>query len=176
MNHLLTETHNLDSIIQDLQTKLYNDLIVAWETTKLDAYGRVYRNERKGLVVPEVYDSTLKDYKETVYDDQSCFFFIDDLDHPCIDLDHEFTTNVKIVFMLNLKDLKTSTERADADVKKDVVSLLEDNNYHFKINGYMSGIDNVLRGFDVSKLKSIAIDIQPLHVFAIKTSFSYSII
>ena len=78
MNNLLLKTYNLDTEIQELQIKLYDNLIVDWNTTKLDAYGRVYKNESKGNVIPEVYDSSTKNYKGVFYNNQSCFFFVDD--------------------------------------------------------------------------------------------------
>lgn len=174
MNHVLSETYNLDTIIQELQTTLYNELVSRWGTNKLDAYGRVYKNEREGKVIPEVYNATSKNYKEVLYNNQSCFFFIDDDSHPCEDEEHEFTTDVKICFMLNLSHLKTSTERVDADVKRDVIDIIRDNDYQFRMKGFEQGIDNVLRGFDTDKIKFN--DMQPLHVFAINTSFSYSVI
>ena len=174
MNHVLSTTYNIDSIIQDLQTRLYDHLTVKWNTQKIDAYGRVYKNEVKGKTLPMIYDANSKNYKEVYYNGQSCFFFVDEDDHPCDDEDHEFTTDVKICFMLNLDDLKTQTERADADVKRDVVTFLAENDYQFRVKGYLTGVDNVFREFDTSGLKEP--DTQPLHVFAIKTSFSYSVI
>jgi len=174
MNHVLTNTYNIDTIIQDLQTRLYNYLVVKWETSKIDAYGRVYKNDVEGKTYPMVYNANSKNYKEVYYNGQSCFFFVDDDNHPCDDEDHEFTTDVKICFMLNLNDLKTETERVDADVKRDVITFLSDNDYQFRLKGYVKGLDNVLREFDTSTLKQP--DMQPLHVFAIETTFSYSII
>lgn len=171
MNYTLTTPHNIDALIQEIQTVLYNELIVLWQTDKLDAYGRVYKNEKSGVIIPEVF--TNSDYKEVFYNNQSCFFFIDEDNHPLEDQDHEFTTNVKIVFMLNLSDLKTATERVDADVKKDVLKILVANDGHFDVKGYEKGIDNVLSGFDTTKLKGQ--DMQPLHVFAIETAYSYSV-
>lgn len=172
MNNLLTEPHNLDKVIQELQTALYTGLVSKWGTDKIDAYGRVYKNERSNKTIPEVFVNN--EYKPVYYNNQSCFFFVDDDNHNIEDEDHEFTTDVKIVFMLNLDDLKTATERADADVKRDVTELLRDNDYHFRMKEYIQGIDNVLREFDTSSLNKN--DIQPLHVFAINTSWSYSVI
>ena len=174
MNHILSKTYNLDSIIQDLQTRLYNHLVIKWGTDKIDAYGRVYKNEKEGKTIPEVYNATAKGYKEVLYNGQSCFFFVDDDNHPCIDNDHEFTTNVKLCFMLNLDDIKAETERVDEDVKKDVVTFLSVNDYQFRMNGYIKGIDNVFREFDTHKIKNNYM--HPLHVFAIETEFSYSVI
>lgn len=76
--------------------------------------------------------------------------------------------------MLNLSDLKTSTERVDADVKKDVVTFLTENDAQYRVKDYIKGIDNVFNEFDTSSLKKP--DMQPYHVFAINTEFSYSVI
>jgi len=174
MNHTLSSPYNLDSLIQEIQTILYDALIIKWNTSKLDAYGRVYKNEKNGKVFPQVYNSVNKNYKTVFYNSQSCFFFVDDDNHIIEDEDHEFTTDVKIVFMLNLDDLKAATERADADVKRDVTEVLRDNDNHFNFKRYIQGIDNVFNEFDVSNLKKP--NMHPLHVFAIETAFSYSVI
>ena len=174
MNYILSNAHNIDSLIQELQTKLYNHLVNKWSTTKLDAYGRVYKNEQDGKVIPQVYDSLTKNYKRVFYNNQSCFFFVDDDNHPLDDEDHEFTTSIKIVFMLNLDDVKTETERADADVKRDVIVFLTDNDHHFSVTGYEKGIENVFRGFDTSSLQKP--DLQPMHVFSVETNWSYTVI
>ncbi|WP_428743246.1 hypothetical protein [Tenacibaculum sp.] len=175
MNHVLSEPHNLDSIIQELQTWLYDYLIVQWNTQKLDAYGRVYKNEYEGEKIPMVYSSTKKNYTPVYYNNQSCFFFVDDNRHPWIDQDHEFTTSVKLCFMLNLDDLKTATERVDADVKRDVITFLAEKDYHFKGNGYLYGVDDVFKPeFDTDKIKHM--DTHPFHVFAVELDFSYSVI
>lgn len=172
MNYTLSNPHNLDKVLQELQTVLYTELVSKWGTDKIDAYGRVYKNEKNKKTIPEVFVNG--EYKPVYYNNQSCFFFVDDDKHNIEDEDHEFTTDVKIVFMLNLSDLKTDTERADADVKRDVTEILRDNDYHFRMKEYIQGIDNVLRGFDTSKIKNN--DMHPLHVFAINTSWSYSVI
>ena len=174
MNHTLSETHNEDTYIQELQTILYNELTANWGTSKLDAYGRVYKSEKNSKVLPQVFDAATRNYKTVFYNGQSCFFFIDDDNHVIEDEQHEFTTEVKIVFMLNLSDLKTATERADADVKKDILKVLTKYDYHYNVKSYITGVNNVLRGFDTERLKEP--DMQPYHVLAFNTEWSYSVI
>lgn len=169
MNHTLSVTYNIDTIIQNLQTTLYNELLVTWNTTKLDAYGRVYKNERKDGVMPEVYDATTRQYKEVFYNNQSCFFFVVS-DEETTEDEVNFKTTVRVVFMVNLSDIKTETERVDADVKRDVTTLLR-NDYIFKIKKYIKGIDNVFRGLSTKKFQGN--DIQPLHVFAFDCEVEY---
>lgn len=173
MNHTLSVTYNEDRVIQELQTRLYDELTTVWNTTKLDAYGRVYKNEKDGRFIPQVFDATSQNYKTVFYNGQSCFFFVDDDTHILDDEDHEFTTDVKIVFMLKLSDLKVTSERADADVKKDVLEILTNFDFHYRVKKYIKGVENVLREFDTSNLNKP--DMQPYHVFAFETSWSYSV-
>lgn len=169
MNHTLSATYNIDAIIQNLQTTLYNELLVTWNTTKLDAYGRVYKNEHIEGVIPQVYDAISKNYKTVFYNGQSCFFFMVS-DEETTEDEVEFKTTVRVVFMVNLSDIKTETERVDADVKRDVTTLLR-NDYIFKIKKYIKGVDNVFRGLSIDKLKKN--DMQPLHVLAFDCEVEY---
>lgn len=173
MNHTLSETYTIDTVIQRIQTDLYNGLSDTWNTTDMDAYGRVYKNLRDGDVVPEVYSSTDMDYRDVKYNDRSCFFFIDGNDHPTED-EIVFVAPCKIAFMLKLDDIKTSSERSDADVQRDVVSLVRNVSYEqFKIKGIEKGLEKVFRGFKTDGIKWN--DIHPLHVFAVKGEMRYYI-
>lgn len=172
MNHVLSETYQIDSVIQPIQTSLYTDLIERWETDKLDAYGRVYKNESETGTIPEIYDAEAKKYFEVYYDKQSCFFFIDGDEHTTED-EHQFKTSLKIAFMLNLGDLKTSGNRVDADVQRDALELVRKLNGEFTIQGIEKGIDNVFRGFKTDMIQFE--DMQPFHVFAITGEISYFI-
>lgn len=174
MNHTLAEAYNIDRIVQELQTKLYDELIVRWNTSKLDAYGMVYRNEKGGKVFAEVFDAVKKNYKRVFYNGQSCFFFVDQTKHTT-DEEHEFLTDVKICFMVNLDDITTATERADSDVKNDVIEFIRKWGYEFKITDYIKTIDEVFRGFDTEASKKAQNDMHPLHVFAIEGLLNYSI-
>lgn len=174
MNNTLTQTFNIDTDIQFIQTSLYDGLTNAWNTEDLEAYGRVYRYEYDNKVVPHVLVSGTNDYKATLYNDKSSFFFIDDTNHKTED-EFEYKTGLKIVFMLNLDDVKVSDERLDASVKRDVISILRDISSAFKIEGYESTIEEVFRGFDISNIKENRNDSHPLHVFAITGELKYFI-
>jgi len=179
MNHTLTNTYNIDTEIQRIQTGLYNELIDVWggdaePLTKIDGFGRVYKVDRDGKYIPEVYKANIKNYKDARYNNQSCFFFIDGDYHPSED-QVVFQAPLKVVFMLNLKDLKTISERADADVKRDVVSKLREYEGVFDIKGYEKTIEKVFQGFGFDDIKKSENDIQPLHVFAITGTLNYYI-
>lgn len=182
MNHLLDVTYNIDTEVQQLQTVLYDSLEDVWadETvspvepfSKIDGYGRVYKNLREGKYIPEVYKGN-NSYKEVYYNNQSCFFFIVDEEHRSED-EVVFQADCIIAFMLKLTDIKVNTERLDAEVKRDVVSIIRNTNYDIKINKYISGIENVFRGFDTDVLKDSNLDLHPMHVFGIGCTLNYYI-
>ena len=169
MNHLLSETFNIDTVIQKVQIALYDNL--DWKG--FDGFGRVYKNEKDGVVIPEVYLRSIKGYKSVLYNDQSSFFFIDSNNHTTDD-EISFNTDVKIVFMVNLNTVKLNrTERVDAEVRRDVISVLRNNQFDFTITGYEQTIDEVMRGFDTSQITKN--DIQPYHIFAITGKINYLI-
>lgn len=171
MNHLLTETYGIDTAIQDLQTQLFDKLSTRWNTSEIDGYGRVYRNEKHDSAIhPEVWNATAKKYFEVYYDKKSCFFFIDNQNHTTTD-GYQFMADVKIVFMLNLNDIKTSSERVDMDAQRDAIELTRKLSGEYIVRGLEKGVNNVLKGFSVKGLEGN--DWQPLHVFAIKGTIGY---
>ncbi|WP_299116932.1 hypothetical protein [uncultured Winogradskyella sp.] len=174
MNHIITNTYNIDSEIQEIQTALYNELVSVWDSSEIDGYGRVYKNNRDGKYIPEVYKSDVKQYKDVRYNNRSCYFFIDGDRHTSED-QIVFQAPLKIVFMLNLKDIKTITERADADVKRDAEVFLRRYKGIFDIDGYEKTIEKVFQGFEFDSIKKTENDMQPLHVFALTGTLNYYI-
>ncbi|MEL4307427.1 hypothetical protein [Joostella sp. CR20] len=174
MNHTLSKTYNIDTEIQKIQTVLYDELLKVWQG-ELDGYGRVYKNERDGKVIPEVWRKDKNNYLETLYNNKSCFFFIDGDEHTSED-GIVYSTSLKIAFMVNLnKVLPNEEERADASVKRDVIEVLRTNVFNgFQLTEgatYQKGIEQVFRGLDTSNLNFN--DMQPLHVFAITGTLNY---
>lgn len=173
MNNLLEYPVGIDDAIQDIQTTLYDELVDKWGIKKIDGYGRVYKNLKEGQVIPEVYISSESDYRSVLYNNQSCFFFIDSNNHNGNGF--EFSTELTIVFMLNLKDIsKKDKERIDEKVFMDAVNILRESfEGVFIIENHLKEIDTVLRDFDTSKIEEN--DMQPLHVFGIKGTLEYFI-
>lgn len=168
MNHTLSETYNIDTVIQNVQNALYDNL--DWGI--IDGFGRVYRNEKNGVVIPEVFLEGINGYKDVYYNDKTSFFFIDSKTHTTDD-QISFNANVKIAFMVNLEQVKTDSLRVDAMVRRDVLEVLRNNQYDFEITGYEQTIDEVFRGFDTSKIEKL--DMQPYHTFAITGKINYLI-
>lgn len=173
MNHTLKKTYGIDDVIQSIQTELFDYLSDLWDIKKLDAYGRVYKLSKDNNVLPKVYDTLEKDYKEVYYNERSCFFFVDSENQSGDG--HSFESDLDIIFMLNLNDIyKSSKERVDERVFTDVVRFIRES-YEgvFTITNHIKELDAVLRDFDITKIKDN--DIQPLHVFGIRGLLEYFI-
>lgn len=170
MIHLLKKDYGIDTAIEEIQQTLHNDLFDLWQV-EFDAYGRVYKNERDGEMIPEVYSTEVKGYKSALYNDRSCFFFIESDDQQGNGF--EFTTELQIVFMLNLEQIyKSEKERVDERVFQDVVQILRESfEGVFTIKNHIKGVKGVFKDFGTSKL--IGSDLHPLHVFSIKGSLEY---
>ena len=175
MNNIINTTIGIDTVIQELQTDIYDSLTSSW-SGNINAYGRVYRNaDSNGNTYPRVFLGD-KDYGDVYYDDNySCVYcFIDSETH---DTDDEimFTSNVRVVFMVDLNLVKPNeTDRGDMEVQYDVVNILREKSYgSYNIKGIVKGVNNVFQGFDTSKIKFS--DMQPYHCFGVDIKLNYYI-
>lgn len=171
MNHTLSITYNIDTVIQTIQTALYETLVPIWG--EFEAYGRVYKNERDGNTVPEVWRRDTNNYHEVYYNNTASahMFFIDGDTHTTKD-GMVFTTTLKICFMVDLRRIKNQTERVDADVQRDVVAAIRNNMFQdFEITEVEKRVENVFRGFDNTGIQHN--DLQPLHVFSVNGNLNY---
>lgn len=176
MNNILTSPLGIDAEIQSVQTDLYTLLIARW-VDSLDAYGRVYKNkdENDGTVYPQ-YINKDKSKSDVYYNDDfaGTFFFIDSDSSESED-GFLFTSDVKCVFMVNLKKiLPSSVDRADSEAQRDVIEFLRElSPGKFDIVEIQKGISNVFSGFNQEKIKDS--DIQPFHCFSVNIKLSYNI-
>lgn len=170
MNYTLTSTIGIDEVIQSIQIDLYDQL--GWSGV-IDGYGRIFRNTKDDVVIPEYYKGD-NEYIEVYYDDKnSCnFMFVTDEKSTTED-EVVFSNETKVVFMVDLdKILPNETIRADEKAHSDVMQVLRNIAYErYSITGVDTGIGNVFNGFDVSKIKLT--DIQPFHCFSVNLKLSY---
>ncbi len=173
MNNILTSTIGIDTVIQSIQTDLYEELSSVWSGT-FDGYGRVYKNiNNDGEVHPEWFIDD-NEYKEVYYNDEMSgnFMFIvgdtSDTEDSVV-----YTTDVKCAFMVDLKKiLPSSTDRADSEANRDVVSILRDiANSRFSITGIETKVRNVFRDFETKGIKFE--DIHPNYCFSVNLKLSY---
>ncbi len=185
MNNLLTSPIGIDATIQKIQVDLYEQLGLVW-SGDIDGYGRVEKNpvntgeeiptyyQTSKIVIPEWYDSSIKDYKEVYYDDtKSCVFCFlkGDLDTTVDSV--VYTSRVKTVFMVDLSKIyPNDTERVSEKAHRDAVEILRNWDFQkYTITGIENRIEIIFREYTTDKIKFN--DMHPLHCFAITMDLEY---
>lgn len=140
----------------------------------VDFHGRVYKNPSKsdnGKLVPEIY-SGAKNYQEVLTNDlkSGTVFFSDSFKHTVFN-SQQMETDLSIIFILNLSQLKGDEVRSDIEVQHEVLELLVQLS-QFELSDLTIGL-NALNDFDTSKIKLS--DMQPWHIFSITGKIKYNI-
>lgn len=169
MNYLKQNPIGKDAIIQNLQYKLYNDLLTKWGSD-LDGYGRCYVVSTNGRKTIEPYLSS-NEYKNLVVAEKNKFFFTAENDDEKVGNNY-YQTKVYLYFIVDVKKLKPDiTHRADEEVRNDVLNLIESNVY-FNVIKVVTNIDKVFNRYDYDYTD----DMQPYHCFKIELqSVEYNI-
>ncbi len=173
-------TVGIDVPIQQLQKKLYSQLKVVWgitNDTDYSSYGRAYKNQTNDGISPEVFIGGM-DYRDIYFDDTLkalSFFAIDDTVKYN---EGSATSNVSLIFMVNVQTLKPSiTHRADEEIRQNVTSLIRPQMFGFTIQSIVTGINNVFKEYS-GWMKTTGIryrDMQPLHCFRINMALLYKL-
>lgn len=172
---LVTKTSpvGIDYSLQLLQTELHDRLLTRWniDTSTYKAYGRCYRKPTDAGYVAVNFESGTE-YARMVNDELKAISFFGQ--SPTTKLDQKESTEVHLVFFVNLALLKPSiTHRADEEVRKDVISLFAPALYGFAYQGFDITIEAVLREYRGSWTKTI--DMHPWHCFRINLKVLYDI-
>lgn len=173
MNYNIYPPSGIDTKIKIIQNALSTHL----GFDGVDFYGRVQKTLSKDLksIVPEFYFDFPKK-REVFYDSKNApggnVFFIDADNHTSKN-GNQFSSKVKIVFMLNLEIIfENKAYRADTEVQEHCLKLVK------KIGALSSdlelekGLENVLKGFDTKNIKLN--DMQPYHIFSINGILNYT--
>ena len=176
---LVTKTNpvGIDYSLQLLQTELHDALLTKWSLSDSDykAYGRCYRKPTENGYIAVNYESA-NEYKEVYADDtvKALSFFGQS---PRVQLDQKESTDVHLVFFVNLAALKPSvTHRADEEVRRDVISVIGPGLYGFAYTGFELFVENVLREYPGTLRNKISIvDMHPWHCFRINLKVLYDI-
>lgn len=173
-----TDPVGIDYAIQVFNTDLHAALLTKWNISTNDykAYGRCYRTPSPNGYTAVNYESA-NEYKEVYVDDnlKALSFFGQS---PVVRLDQKESTDVHLVFFVNLAALKTSiTHRADEEVRRDVISVFAPAAHGFAYTGFELFIDNVLREYPGSRRdgRLSIVDMQPWHCFRINLKILYDI-
>jgi hypothetical protein len=172
---LVTKTNpvGIDYGIQTLQTDLHDALLTKWgiSSSEYKAYGRCYRKPTDTGYIVANYDSGAE-YTGLFDDTLKAISFFGQ--SPITRLDQKESTEVHLVFFVNLVALKPSiTHRADEEVRKDVISLIGPASYGFAYTGFDITIESVLREYRASWHKLM--DMHPFHCFRINLKVQYDI-
>lgn len=142
---------------------------------KKSFHGRIFRNEKRGNIIPEVLMPGTNEYKEVLFDSSLnalCFF---DAVGTISDLSEVPTQSVRLVFSVNLKALYPFIDyRATEEAHKDVITQIK----RFGVMSYqLDSIETGLQAYgnlSTDKLKSY--NMHPFYAFAIVMDipFSYS--
>lgn len=150
--------------------------------TNVDFFGRVQKIVSKDLksYTPEFYAEWPK-RKEVYYDSKKApggnVFFIESESHSLKNNQSEAV--IKVVFMLNLEKLSVDGSNflqgkdywPDSEIQEKCFRLLKRIGA-FEITGIEKGIENVFKGFDISKIKLNGM--QPYHCFSINGILKYT--
>lgn len=173
----------VDIPIRKLQEKLHRELMVKWgldpndsiQNALYECYGRVYRNRKENGYVAELYNGS-NEYKDVYWNDNlnaiSFFGLGSSVKHNL-----QEKVDVHLVFFVNLAKLKpTLTNRADEEVRIDVLEVIGKFNFGFTYTGFDLGIENVLREYPGTyrdqRLKNV--DMHPVHCFRLNLSLTYN--
>jgi len=180
MKYTKTEKEGVDIPIHNLQEWLYDRLVATWglnadSSLDYNSYARAYKNEKSTGTVAEVYIGS-KQYKEVYLDDKIkalSFFSVGEATNL---IGGDLETTCSIHFFVNLKALKNQTDRADEEVRIDVVNLLYNRKlYGFQFTGFETGVENVFREYP-GPIRDQGLkfrDMEPYHCFRVNFRLRY---
>jgi hypothetical protein len=165
--YLITNPIGIDKVIQAAQTKL----IAGLHTTKtVEVYGRAFRNERDGGVVPEVFVSG-REYQDVMYNDKvDCTIFFDPADQVTYNGAGQAQSEIGIVVQCNLHTLYPDKGRHATElIERDVIDIIEAQT-PFRVTGIVKGYPAIEMFAMTSRVR---FDMQPHYVFRLQTVVNY---
>lgn len=172
MNYLRGKAYGVDVEIEKIQTYLYNNIKDRFCLGDLDSYGRVYKNKKSGLVIPEYYVSD-GEYKEVLLDDRvSAVMFFSTSDEAEVN-GSLITQDCDLLFSINLSKLGFSNDRDDEKIRQIVVSYLRIYNQRDDfVKQATTKLEKVYRDFN--GVSNYFYDMQDYHHFKIKLGLRYN--
>lgn len=174
----------VDIPINSYQQWLFDELKVLWNlngTSDFNFYPRVYKNNSENGYVPEVFISSLNStvYNPVLFDETQntvvSFFYEDN------SVKYEAGSSrvkVSLIVLTNIQKLKQNIDRADEEVKLDLMQLCHSGRFGFEMTGVETGLKNVAKDFDgwlKSKDEKTFLDRHPKYCFKINFDLLYDI-
>ena len=172
MNYLRENPVGIDLEISRIQTALYDNIVERWNLQDFKGYGRVYKNKKNDLIIPEYYVSE-KEYEDVLLDDRLngiMFFSPSDNAEVYGDL---IVQNCDVIFTFNLKCLEFSNEREDEKIRQLILGWLDDykSNKGF-IKQIKTGLTNVYN--DYNGVANYFYDMQNYHHFKVTLELRFN--
>lgn len=166
---MITNPVGIDYPIQELQQLFIDELWPDIAADKKEFNHRVFKNERKDLIIPEVFVKD-REYREVKFNDKlTVLSWFDVADNTNSFDAGQINQNVGIFFAVNLKELYSILDhRSIEEAHRDVLKLLDYSNVIDIINGAGAYGD-----FDISNLKKY--NMQPWHVFRINYLIEFNV-
>ena len=149
------------------------DLVL--DANKYQSFARCYRNKKGAGFIAEIY-SGQNEYKECFWDDSLhaiSFFGTGNItQHKIGEM-----ADVHLIFFVNIEKLKPLlTNRADEEIRLDVLNVLGKGWYGFNLVSTETGIENVLREYPgtIRDKGLTKVDIHPVHCFRINLKLNYN--
>lgn len=167
-----TDPVGIDRVIDLIQKSIDAPLSEKW--ADITIYPRVYKMHHKDESRLEHYVGN-GDYEAVLSSDKNKIFFTQG-DSPSVSRDGMAVNDLNVFCIVNIDDTNISLHRADEEVHMDLVTELT-NVPGLEITGVEYGLDNIRRlvedPFEFGNFKYS--DIQPYHVFAVRTQVNYEI-
>lgn len=172
MNYLRQNPVGIDEQIQRIQSFVYDKIISNWNLDSFNSYGRVYKNKRNGLIIPEYYVSE-KEYEEVLLNDNlNGIMFFSPSDRTEVN-GTLLTQDCDLIFTFNLSDLNISNERDDENVRQGVLSILRQYDARIDfVKQITTGLTNVYQ--DYNGVANYFYDMQNFHHFKVTLGLRYN--
>jgi hypothetical protein len=147
MIYTKTNIKGVDVPIQRLQDYLYNALDIDGHVS----YGRCYKNNRNGQVIPEYFKGK-KEYVDVLFDDRhpmTSFAIVDNT----VEFEERASQEISFIFQANLKSVfNDNLERSDEQLTNNIATLLFNNPWDYKLKSIKTGVEDVYREFGLEAI------------------------
>jgi hypothetical protein len=170
---MITNPKGIDLPIQQMQNLFVKHLWPSINATKKGYYHRVFRNNRRGEQIPEIYVGN-GEYKDVLFDDfLSAQIWFDVAERTDSLSSGQIVRDCGVVVIVNLNEIYPSlTHRCEEEVHFDVMRVLNRMPKVFEQTGITTGMA-AFGNFNTTPLKHA--DMNPWHVFRFDCKIHYSL-
>lgn len=171
MNYLRENIIGIDLQVQRLQKVMYRHVLADLGLTDSDyeCYGRIYRNEREDLTVPEWYYGDATGYGEVLFNDKVAIQSFFDAGETTDSEDTYKTANASLYVMMQLDLIPaytSTTQRYDENARV-YFENLTDRRFGFILNNIVVGLKTAMKDYKgiMNAIEMKHRNMQPFLVF-----------